>query len=132
MELAEQSQRRRFRRVGSKAGTTPLATATYSLLADARSREHEVPVLDLSEGGLCLLASEELDPGLTMRIVLHPLEGEGAGYRLLAEIRWGAERDDGVGYIYGLEFLPISIAETRNLRGIHGFMESWEERFGSA
>jgi len=123
--------RRRYRRVGNKTGSHPLTHVRYSLLSDARNLQHEAPVLDMSNGGLCLLTDSEINRGLTVQLLLDPLEDEGAAYRILAVVRWTAPGGSH-GVLHGLEFLPVSIAEARNRRGVRGIMESWEHQHGSA
>jgi hypothetical protein len=123
--------RRRYRRVGSKTGSHPLTRVRYSLLSDARNRQHEAPVLDMSNGGLCLLTEQEISLGLTVQMLVEPAQDESAAYRLLAVVRWSLPVGN-LGLLHGLEFLPVSIAEARNRKGIRSIMESWEQRHGSA
>ena len=69
--------------------------------------------------------------GGRMQILVEPLEQEGTAYRLLAVVRW-SRTSESLGVMHGLEFLPVSIAESRNRRGIRTIMESWERQYGSA
>ena len=137
------SERRKHQRVGSKYGSSPLLRAKYLPLSSANRDKQEGDVLDLSMGGLALKTGRVLEEGDKVEIILPKPGSEEKmdelgielGYRLLAEVRWKKRlepdenvRGDTAGsqYIHGLMFLPRSMMEARNRRGIEAMLK----RFG--
>ena len=105
-----------------------LSEAHYFLLSDPMKRVKKAKVLDLGTGGVCMATDEELPVGGTVELRIPDPRKKGgedledlAYYRLLAEVRWGKGRGRR-GFVHGLQFLDISTAEIRNVKGIRRIM----------
>jgi len=136
--MANEKDRRKHPRVGAKNPDKPVTSARFYLLSDARKSILEAPVLDVSLGGLSLMTQLEIPVGATLQLLVEPYRAPGVestmggAYRLLAEVRWGSSRKEQEIFILGLMFLPVSIAESRNRKGLQRIMDSYQERHGSA
>ena len=131
-------ERRKHERIGAKDPDKPVTRARFFLLSDARKSILEAPVLNVSLGGLCLQTLQTIPVGSTIQLLIEPDRSPGTestmsgAYRLLAEVRWGTTKEEAQTFVLGLMFLPVSIAEARNRKGLQRIMDSYQERNGNA
>ncbi|NOZ85216.1 MAG: hypothetical protein GXP49_02925 [Deltaproteobacteria bacterium] len=133
---AGQVERRKSRRSQTK-DKIKIARIQYFLLSDPKKRYKDALMMDLGSNGLRIATNEELPLGATIEVHLfNPKKVKKikkdlmrglAYYRLLAQVRWAGQSSPN-GYMHGLEFLDISIAENRNRKGIEDLISELESK----